>query len=415
MKNFLLIFALLLGTGSLSAQLTVETCWELARENYPLIARRALIAQAEQYTLSNAAKGYLPQLQLSAKASYQSDVTTVNIDVPGVDIPVLPKDNYDVKIELTQSIWDGGRIASRKEAARTSAQVDQQSLEVDLYALRERVNQLFFGILLLDEQLEQNRLLEQDLARTFGQISAYIAAGVANQADLDAVQVEQINAAQNRLSMNSLRGAYVQMLGLLIGREGDLRLVAPAGATVDARRVERPELELFAAQDADFAARLRSIKAGNMPALSLFAQGGYGKPGLDMFKTTFEPYGIAGVRLSWNFGGQYTKRNDRRLVENAWRSVEAQRETFLFNTSLTLTSQQRQVENIRSLMVEDDRLVELRGNIRRSAEAKVGAGTLSVTELMREVIAENLSRQNRAIHQVQLMQAIYEMKTTVNN
>lgn len=415
MRKYVLISWFSVVCFSAGAQFTIEQCWDRARENYPLIERMALIDQAKEYTLSNAAKGYLPQFQLSARASYQSDVTQLPISVPGIEIPVMPKDNYDARLELTQSLWDGGRIAAQKRAAEASARVDRQSLEVDLYTLRERVNQLFFGILVLDGQLEQNSLLEEDLGRTFDQVTAYIAAGIANEADLDAVRVEQINTKQNRLSMVSLREAYTTMLGTMIAAGGNLQLIAPTVTAVDTARIDRPEMWLFDARETDLQTRLDAIKARNRPVINLFAQGGYGQPGLNMLKTGFEPYGLAGVRMSWNFGGQYTKRNDRLLVENARSGVMAQRETFLFNARLELINEQRQADNIRALMREDDRLVELRANIRRSAEAKVAAGTLSVTELMREVIAENLARQNRAIRQIQFLQAVYTLKTTTNN
>lgn len=415
MRRFFVIAVMLFLPPCVQAQLTVEECWEMARDNYPLIARMGLIGQAEEYTVANASKGYLPQFQLTARASYQSDVTGLPIQVPGIDIPVMPKDQYDARVEVSQVVWDGGRIAAGKKSAQAAAQVNRESLEVELYAIKDRVNQLFFGILLLDAQLEQNRLLQDDLQRTYDQVEAYVQSGVANNSDLDAVKVEQINARQNRMTMSSLRASYVSMLGVMIGREGDLELAAPSVEAADARTIDRPELWFFDAQDRGFNTRLRDITARNMPSIGLFAQGGYGQPGLNMLKPGFDTYYIAGVRLTWNFGSLYTSRNDRRLVDNSRMGVASDRETFLFNTRLKLIGQQRQADNIRAMMTEDDRLVELRGNIRRAAEAKVAAGTMSGTELMREMIAENLALQNRALHRVQLMMALYDIKTTTNN
>lgn len=414
MKGIVITLLAALCSGAAAAQLTVEECWQKARENYPLIARMGLIDQAEGYTLENASRAYLPQAQLNARATYQSDVTSLPISLPGVEIPTLPKDNYDAKVELSQLIWDGGRIRAQREAVRTGARVNRQSLEVDLYTLRERVDQLFFSILLLDGQMEQNRLLEEELARNYERVKAYVEGGVASRADLDAVQVEQLNARQNGISMRSAREAYAIMLGTMIGVEGSLQLTAPAVEAVDTKANNRPEMALFDAQQANYRAQLRGIRAANLPALGGFVQGGYGRPGLNMLSTAFEPYYMAGVRLTWNFGSLYTKKNDKLLVENGIRNVDALRETFLLNTSLQLTQQQHKADNLRELMREDDRIVELRGNIRRAAEARMAGGTMSGTELMREVYAENLARQNRVLHRIQLLQAIYEMKTTVN-
>ncbi len=415
MKKLFAAIALTLSCGAAAAQLTVEECWDLARANYPLIERMGLIEQAQHYTVQNASRGYLPQLQLTARATYQSDVTTISLEVPGIEIPTLPKDNYDAKIELQQVIWDGGRIGAAKQNAVTAADVSRQSLEVDLYSLRERVNQLFFGVLLLDGQLEQLKLTQDDLARNYDRVSALIKGGVANRADLDAVRAQQIEMEQNRISMSSSRESYMAMLGMMIGREGEQKLTPPAGGDVSSSQINRPELWLMDAQDANFQAQLKNISSKNLPTLGAFVQGGYGKPGLNMFKTTFEPYYVAGLRLSWNFGSLYTKKNEKRLVDNSRQGVAAQRETFLFNTRMQLVAEQRKIGNIKALMLQDDELVTLRGNIRRSAEAKVENGTMSGVELMREVTAENLARQARVLHKVQLWQAIYEMKTTTNN
>ncbi len=420
-------FLILCAAATAQTRLTVERCWELARQRYPLTAAMQLIDRAAEYTVQNASKGYLPQFRLEAKASYQSDVTSIPADwlssglVPDdllpddFKIPELPRDNYDVHAEMGQVIWDGGRIGAQKQHAEANARVQRQSLEVELYTLRDRVNQLFFGILLLDGQLEQNRLMEQELGRNYRDVKAYVDGGVANRSDLDAVQVQQLETRQSGLKMESAREAYASMLGMLTGVEGKLQPVEPSGADYDTERIDRPELWLLDARSKELDAQRKGVDARNMPALGAFLRGGYGQPGLNMLKVGFEPYYIAGLRISWNFGSLYTRRNDLRLIDNSRTELDMQRETFLFNTRLQLIRQQRHVENIRDLVCQDDRIVELRGNLRRAAETKLANGTLSGTELMREVFAENLARQNRVLHRVQLIQAIYDIKTTTNN
>ena len=235
--------------GTVSAQLTLEECYRAARENYPLVRQFDLIERTKDFTVENAAKGYFPQLSFSGKASYQSDVTKMPFSIPGVEFG-LDNDQYQLVLELNQTVWDGGVVRNRKEEARAKSEVQKGQLEVNLYALNDRVNQLFFGMLLIDAQLAQNALLQAQLARNHGQVSACMQQGVANQADLDAVAVEQLNARQTESELRVNRKAYAEVLGLLTGRKGidAERLVKPSVTVEPLEENRRPELSLYESQ-----------------------------------------------------------------------------------------------------------------------------------------------------------------------
>ena len=282
--------------GTVSAQLTLEECYRAARENYPLVRQFDLIERTKDFTVENAAKGYFPQLSFSGKASYQSDVTKMPFSIPGVEFG-LDNDQYQLVLELNQTIWDGGVVRNRKEEARAESEVQKGQLEVNLYALNDRVNQLFFGMLLIDAQLAQNALLQAQLARNHGQVSACMQQGIANQADLDAVAVEQLNARQTESELRVNRKAYAEVLGLLTGRKGidAERLVKPSVTVEPLEENRRPELSLYESQRQQLSVQEKGLTARYMPKLGVFAQGAYGDPGLNMLKGGFEPYYIAGA------------------------------------------------------------------------------------------------------------------------
>jgi outer membrane protein TolC len=407
------LFALLM-----YGQITLEECQRKTQENYPLVRQYGLIEKTKEYNLANASKGYLPQFTLSGKASWQSEVTELPVQVPGVDIKGLPKDQYQVMLELKQNIWDGGEIRSRKEQVKASSDVDREKLNVDMYALTERVNQVYFGILLLDEQLRQNQLFLEDLERTNKQISSYIENGIASQSDLDAVSVEQLNTRQKRIELTSSRQAYLSMLALLTGEE------MPAGISLQKPVPEwdipviannRPELIWFDAQNGRLQVQEEALKTQLMPRFGLFVQGAYGNPGLNMLKNEFSPYYVAGVRLSWNFGSLYTLRNDRRVIAANRQLLDSNRDVFLFNTRLQATQQGSAVESVRRQMADDDEIIRLRTSIRKASEAKVANGTMTVTDMLRDMTSENLARQTKALHEVQLLMNMYQLKYTTNN
>jgi len=417
-RIFCLLILLLSGCLSAPAQLTLDECQKKARENYPIIKRYDLIEKSKQFNLSNAAKSYLPQLQVNAKATYQSDVVSLPIQLPGVAIPKIPQDQYQAVVDLNQTIWDGGMIHSQKQVIQAGSEIEKQQLEVDLYALEERVNQMYFGILLFDNRLEQNRIFREDLERSRKNVADYLKNGIANQADLDAVRVEQLNAEQTQTQLQSTRKAYIDMLSIMIGETISLSAVF-AKPTTDFvalnTNINRPELHLFDAQNVLFDSQKAVIKSSYMPKLGFFIEGGYGRPGLNMLSNKWDPFYIGGIRLNWNFSSLYTKDNDLRKIETNKNTVEAQRELFLYNIRLKEKQQNTDIQRIRDLMKRDDEIIVLRENIRRAAEAKVANGTGTVTDLMREMTQEDLARQNKAAHEIDLITAIYNLKNTKNN
>ena len=416
------LFLALVSYAPCFAQLSIEACYEKARANYPLIKQYGLIEKTKEYNLSNAAKGYLPQVTFSAQATYQSDVTEIPIDLDaigltGVEIPSVSQDQYKMELALSQTLWDGGAIRSERKALRTQAEVDQRDMDVSMYAINERVNQLYFGVLLAEAQLEQNKVLQAELRRSCEQVSSYIKNGIAQQSDLDAIRVDLLKAKQTEAQFEHTKRAYREMLSRLIGEEigEETRLVKPEAVRPLTKENNRPELGLYQAQIQNLEAQDSRITAGMMPKLGLFVTGGYGKPGLDMFEDNFKAYYLAGVRLSWNLGSLYTRKNDRRKIQTGIRSIETQRETFLFNTSLDVAQRNATIDKYIDQLKYDDEIIALRGSVKRASEAKMANGTLSGTDLTRDIHAEQSAIQDKILHEMELLQAIYNLKYVTNN
>ena len=416
------LFLALVSYAPCFAQLSIEACYEKARANYPLIKQYGLIEKTKEYNLSNAAKGYLPQVTFSAQATYQSDVTEIPIDLDaigltGVEIPSVSQDQYKMELALSQTLWDGGAIRSERKALRTQAEVDQRDMDVNMYTINERVNQLYFGVLLADAQLEQNKVLQAELRRSCEQVSSYIKNGIAQQSDLDAIRVDLLKAKQTEAQFEHTKRAYREMLSRLIGEEigEETRLVKPEAVRPLTKENNRPELELYQARIRNLRAQDSRITAGMMPKLGLFVTGGYGKPGLDMFEDNFKAYYLAGVKLSWNLGSLYTVKDDRRKIQASIRAIETQRETFLFNTSLDVAQRDASIDKYVAQLSYDDEIIALRGSVRRASEAKMANGTLSGTDLTRDIHAEQSAIQDKILHEIELLMAIYNLRYAINN
>jgi outer membrane protein TolC len=416
--KFLLLALLFFSLLEARAQtVTLEECQTMARENYPAISRFSIIEQSKNYTLANANKAYLPQLSLEAKATYQSDVITIPLDMPGLEIPVPDKDQYQIVAQANQIIWDGGKIAAKKEMIEAGAVVEEKTLETELYSLRERVNQLYFGILLVQEQLKQQVVMEEELQRNHDIVESYVENGIANQADLSTVKIEMLKAGQQRIQMESAQTAYLQMLSILIGNKisKETEFVKPSVSNDNSSVIiKRPELELFSAQEATIDAQTNELKSTIMPAIGAFVQGGYGKPGLNMLQNEFDAFFLGGVKLSWNFGSLYTYKNSVRSNELKKLNIDTQRDTFTHNLNMQISQQQNEIEKYRKTMKDDEEIIRLQQQIKDAAEAKVENGAMTVSDMLKELTALEMAKQAKLLHEIQHINSIYTLKNTTN-
>lgn len=415
MKRLLLVFWLVYGLVAVaSAQLTLDECVDLARENYPQIQEQSLIDEAEKYDVGNVNLQWVPQLNITGKASYQSDVVEMPFDIPGFEFD-LPHDQYSLVGELTQSIWDGGSSSSQKRLIKANAEVQRKQLDVSLYALRSRVENVYLGILLIDKQLEQNRLLEESLLRNQKEVKALMESGMAYQSDFDMVEVNLLNCRQKAVELNANRMAYVTMLGKLTGKDmSQATFLEPnSEINLDSIKIQRPELALYDAQLQQNQAQRQSLQSNISPKFNLSLQGGIGRPGLNMLKNEFAPYYVAGIRMQWNFGALYTRQNDIHKIATEKRNVEVARETFVFNTMLDIIEQVNNIKKAQQILEQDKEIVRLRASIRTSGEEQYANGVIKMTELMDMIDDEHDARLAEAVHEIQLWMAVCQLKDSM--
>lgn len=399
-----------------SQEITLNVCLEKARENYPLIKQYGLIEKTLEYNLSNAEKAYLPQLSLNARATYQSEVVSLPASIP-ITIPQLSKDQYAATLDVNQVLWDGGVTSAQKVNIKASAAAEKQKLEVDLFALNERVVNLFFGILLLNEQISQTKMLNDELHRNLLKIESLVQNGVATKSDLDLIKVELLQLKQQNLDLSAKRKTYQAMLSaftkLSISENSVFeKPLLPLFSNQEENK--RPEMFFFNAQSDVLNSQRNLIQTSNLPKLGLFVQGGYGKPGMNMLSNEFSTFYIGGVRLSWNISGYYAQKNNLEKINLGINQIENSKETFLFNTSLLTEQQKNEIDRLKNVMLNDHEIIRLRSNIVGSSKAKVENGTLTVTELLRDINAENTAKQTSIMHEIQLLMTAYQYKFTLN-
>lgn len=409
----------------LSAQ-TLEECQQAAEHNYPLIRQYDLIAKTTELTVSNIQKGWLPQVSASAQATLQSDVSAFPDQIQqvyqtmGIDMKGLRKDQYRVGIDIQQTVFDGGAISSQKAIARELGNVQTAQTEVSLYHVRQRVNEMYFGLLLLDEQMALNRDLQKLLAQNEKKLASMLKNGTAAESDYQSVKAERLNAVQQLASLEAQRNTLARMLSTFCGIEVTAPVMPVNYAATESQQTgQRPELRAVDAQLRLADAQEKALDAALMPKLGVFAQGFYGYPGYnlfeDMMNRKWSLNGMIGARLTWNIGALYTRKNDKAKIQLQRETAENQRDVFLFNNQLEQIQQNEDIKRYQSQMKDDEEIITLRSAVRKAAESKLAHGITDVNDLVKEINAENAARVQQSVHEIQMLKAIYDLKYTVNN
>jgi outer membrane protein TolC len=414
-KYSLLLFFL---PGLLAAQelkkLDLQQAYDMARNNYPVIKQKDLVKQTANINIENLQKGFLPQVTFSGQATYQSDVTKIDISFPGINFEPPGKDQYKLVADVNQLIFDGGTTKEEKVLQQLNASVEDQKIEVELYQLKERINQLCLSVLYLDEQLKQVDLVKADINTGIKRMDAQVQNGVAFKSSLNMLKAEMLKADQRAIEIKSSKKGLIEALAIFLGQSlsENLELEKPVIATVViTTEIARPELKLYSEQTKLVNQQNNLITAKNLPKASLFVQGGYGKPGLNLLKNGFDFYYIGGVRFNWSLGGLYTKKKEKQLVEINKKRVDIQKETFILNTNTLLKQQQSEIDKLQQLIASDNEIISLRESVTNAAKAQLENGVITANDYLKEVNADDQARQSLITHQVQLLQAQINYQT----
>lgn len=421
-KKLLLLSVLAVLFPAVRAQ-SLEECRQAAEHNYPIIRQYDLIARTTELTVRNIQKAWFPQISVTAQGSYQNKVTAWPENLQGLfaqmglQLQGLSRDQYKVGIDVRQTLFDGGTIGSRREIARGEGAVQAAQTEVDLYKIGQRVHEMYFALLLLDEQLRLNADVNALLRSNEAQLAAMLKSGTASAGDFENVKAERLSAEQQQTELLSQRQTLQRLLSLFCGIPVD-SIRRPPVPNLPSGENKRPELRLFDRRLQLTDAQEKALDAQLLPQLGLFAQGYYGNPGLnlfeDMMKRRWSWNGIAGLKLTWNLSALYTHRNEKSKLRVQRELIENARQQFLFNNRLDETQQSENVRRFRAIAQHDGEIIALRTAVRKAAESKLAHGIIDVNGLLREINKENAAKTQQAIHEIDMLKAMYDLKFSHN-
>lgn len=425
MRKFLLLLLIAAHAISHAQPLTIEHCVKVAQENYPAIKKAGLLEKTLDLDLNDINRGWLPRISVYGQGTIQNVVPSFPSALSGVleqmgqEIDGLGKWQYKIGVDVSQTIWDGGTSKAQRQMSRAKEAVQQSSVDVELYAVRQKVESLFFAILLTEEQIAQNRQTLSLLGKNLDKINVMLRNGTAMQSDADMMEAQMLTLKQGITQAESAVKGYRQLLSLYTGENTSDKVLSMPTATLPNSQVSaRPELQFFDTQMESARAALRLSDTSTMPKVGLFAQAYYGYPGFDYFKSIISrdmSFNIlAGIKMSWNIDAFYTKRNTSDKTALNLAQIKADQETFLFNSQLQSESQTAAIEGLRKVMTDDTRIVELRSNVRKAAESQLNNGIIDMTTLLSKITDENLAQLTAKFHEIQYLQEIYKLKYTLN-
>lgn len=422
MKKKIISFALIMMATVIQAQ-TLEECQLAAEKNYPMIKQYDLISQTTQLTVRNIQKGWLPQIAIAAQATYQSDVTSwpesmkAMFQQLGINMKGLSKDQYKIGIDLQQTIYDGGTISSMRSIARQEEKVQKAQVETNLYQVRKRVNEMYFSLLLLNEQINLNDDVKALLLSSEKKLASMLKGGTIATSDFENIRAERLSVEQQNESLKSQQQMLQHLLSTFCGiKVSNAQKPAPFETTISMNK--RPEMLLFDNQLKLSSIKEKALNSQVRPKLGIFAQGFYGYPGFNMFEDMMNRKwslnGIAGIKLSWNIGALYSLKNDKAKLRLQREMTENAREIFLFNNQLEEIQQNENIKRYHTMKQADDEIIMLRTNIRKAAESKLSHGIIDINNLLREINNENAAKIQQTIHDIEMLKEMYNLKYTNN-
>ena len=409
----LCLFSASFGYGQVSS-VTLDECYRLARENYPRLTDARRQQEISDLKIKNIAVAWNPQLNLSGQATYQSEVTKVSVPIPNISIPSPAKDQYKAYLDIRQTIFDGGVTNAGSLAEKSSLAADQQGLEVEFYALHDKVNQLYFGILLLSESEAVLKLKMSVLNERIKVLESGFKNGTVGSRDLDLLKAERLLTDQQIGELFSERRSGLGTLGILTNQKLDEQttLTEPAASTKGVP-ISRPELKYFDLLGNKIDQSSQLLQKARNPKIFGFGQAGYGRPGLNMLKNTFDPYYLVGLGLSWNILDWKQTGRSREILEVQKQMIGSQRALFDQNISVSLLRAGEAIRKAEQLLKIDDELVVLRDNIAKHSASQLENGTITSADYIVDLNALTQANISKKSHKVQLYQAVADYNTLV--
>lgn len=392
--------------------ITLDYCYRLAEKNYPLRQQLDLLGSSNNLKVKNLSKNFLPQFNISGGASLQSDVTQVAIELPKglpeLSMPTLSKDWYKITLDINQIIYDGQVNHYQKKIEAFNLQADQKGVEIELYKLKDRINQIYFSIILLrhnESLLKSNR---ERIEAKLAEVRSGIRNGAVLEVNADLLQAELARLDQELTESQMDRGASYKMLSELISMPvPETTILVSPEVKIPSTVFEdkRLEFELFSIQRSKVDLMRNMVTTKWNPKIFAYGQAGYGRPSLNMLDDSFRPWWLFGAKLTWAPWNWNQNKNEKQILSIQNDILRSQQETFDKNLKISSQKDLAEVMKYTEMLAQDEQIIALRKKITRTASSQLDNGVITSSDYISRLNEETMSRLNLEIHKIQLIKA----------
>jgi outer membrane protein TolC len=389
--------------------LSLHEAYTLLEERYPALKDTDVLTALHQKEQEKLDKVRLPGIYLKADGRLQSESPSLNLP-DGVSLPFeidLPLYAVKTFIEAQYNIIDGGMNEVQKNLKEIQLKSDLQEVEVNKYALRKRINQLFVNIAILREQITVFDISLKDLNERTQTLEAAVEEGVALESELTKIKVKEleINSQKDNISysISGLINSLSQLLNVSLNEDVVLNFPSYADP-LQIPNIVRPEQELFKLKQNALMANYEMIDARRKPKVAAFAQAGIGYPNpLNFLDNEFTPYGIIGFQFNWKITDWKADLIEKEILSLQAKRIQNAHETFDFNLATREAGYLADIERLQNQINKEKEIADLQGEILAQLAIQLDEGIITSADYITQVNAELRSRQNILIRQTELL------------
>ncbi|MCX6284278.1 MAG: TolC family protein [Bacteroidetes bacterium] len=402
------------GIQQLAAQdtITLDFCYQQVQKNYPLIRQAGLLDKSSDLRTKNLNKNYLPAFNVNGSASWQNEVTEVVIPLPAglpqLQGPVIPKDQYKLTLDVSESIYDGNVTSYQKKLEKYNLNVDKKNVDANLYLLKDQVNQFYFSILLTQQNIELLKETKRQLESKLGEVESAVRNGISLKMNQDLIRAEIIKLEQNIYELSMDRFASIRMLSELISSPMDensvfkIPVINLPGMTYENKRIE---YEIYTIQKDRTSLLKNMVTTKWNPKFWAFGQFGLGRPGYNFLSSDIAPMFMVGAKLTWNPWNWNANRNEKKIYDIQGEIIKNQQESFDKNIKVTTQRNIADITKLSELLLKDRELIDLRTGITKTASSQLTNGAITSSDYILRVNDETQARMGLEIHKIQLIKA----------
>jgi len=396
--------------------ITLLDCYREAENNFPLMKQLDLYARASDLRMKNLKTNYMPTLNINGQLSYQSDVTTVEMNIPpnpyfsSDDISPTPisKDWYKLTFDINQTIYDGGVTSSKNDLETINLHLSQQQVGIEFYKLKEKINNIYFRILFLQKSRHFLELVGEEISVKLDRVRSAVKNGILLESDAEILMVEIIHIEQQLVEVNAGITSGIKILEeltMMFIEDETVMIIPELEVSAGPSDNQRPEYKMMTLQQQQIDKLGQLTSTSRMPKLMGFGQLGYGRPGLNMLSNDIEGFYIFGAALSWNVWDWSKNKNEREVLAIQYEVINTNKETFDKNLKTTLIACSEEIQKFKKLIEKDNIIIGLRKNITNRYSSQLDNGVITSTDYLVHVNAEKQARLDREQHIIQLSQA----------